>query len=307
MVLFSSTLDKFTLQCPYCGQFGFPSAGALTQHTQRSAPCKAAMLASVGVESGYTTAQEFPPCGNIMMSKIRRGAPQNDPNNDNIDPNNDNSDIDNDDNGDPNPAPQVEQRPVPQMLQPRQANGDFHLYETAREDQTDDEVDPDDLESLSSMEANNNNSMDDNNLMDDNNDDPMEANENPTDDEDEQARLEYLESVYHSVQNDLDEYREKAKLFHPFTMKQKTALNLMYVLRQRATSLDTYEAVMAWHLQSKGLLAEGESVTNSPHFISRECLFKFLRERYNMEHGYNKVSKIVLPYSKTKATMVLNA
>ena len=66
-------MEKFTLQCPYCGQFGFPSHSALTQHTQRSVPCKEAMLTSVGVRQepdiGYTTASEFLPVDNIRAGR----------------------------------------------------------------------------------------------------------------------------------------------------------------------------------------------------------------------------------------------
>ena len=301
VVLFDPTMDKFTLQCPYCGQYGFSSHSALTQHTTRSLPCRQAMLASVGVEPGYTTAQEIPNGGNITRFKSDQDSPQ-------IDLNNHNSDIDSDVE-DAQPAPQAQQRPVLQVQRPPQDNGDLLHYETAREDfseHNDDEIDPDEDPEFEAIDfsdmganGNNNDSMDANEAS-------ADANKNLTDEEKDAARLEYLSSVYHWVQNDLDVYREKAKMFHPYTEKQRTAIRLMFLLRKRAASLETYEEVFEWHLKATGLLHEGESVTNSPHFISRERLFKLLRERYNMQSGYNLVRKIVLPSSKTKATMVLN-
>ena len=289
-------MDKYTLQCPHCGQDSFPNAGALTQHQQRFAPCRNAMLESLGVDHGYTTASEFLPMGTINPGHLGSN------NNNNMDNDDEDLDDEEDESGLHQDPPAINAgmpvRPVLRIQEPEdqdedQDEADYGAYWTAHEDASDLADDEEDEDS------------DDEEEDDEANLDPDGAQNG---DEMTLARDEYLLSVYHSVQEDFNKYLDKSRGFRPFTAVEQRAINLMFVLRSKGrTSLDTYELVMEWHLQSLGLLSEHQNVTNSPHFISRKRLFKLLRARYNMDSGYNKVSKIILPSTKTLAKVVHNS
>ena len=85
--------------------------------------------------------------------------------------------------------------------------------------------------------------------------------------------------------------------------KEKVAVKLMRTLLKKKASLDTYQAVMEWHLIASGKLREGASLGNCQHYVSRKKLLKKLRKRYNMEQKYATAVKIVLPHTKTKVTV----
>lgn len=82
--------------------------------------------------------------------------------------------------------------------------------------------------------------------------------------------------------------------------KEQAAVRLMRTLLKKKASLDTYEAVMEWHLNTSGKLRQGASLGKSEHFVSRKKLMKKLRKRYNMAKKYAKPITIVLPHTKTK-------
>jgi len=83
-----------------------------------------------------------------------------------------------------------------------------------------------------------------------------------------------------------------------------TAITLLQTLRNTEASLDTYEAMMQWKLESQGLLHPGESLAKSPHFISREQVYRKLKECCNRQHGFGIKTEIVLPGSKSRATLI---
>ena len=259
-------------------------------------------METLGMDHGYTTASEFLPMGTINVGQFGQNRAQSGTSNNNLDSDDDLSDL-NEDPPDINEGPSTNNaglptRPVLRMQEPEdqdedQDELDHGAYWTAHEDASD---------------------LDDEEEDDDSDDDEanVEANLDPdgaqTGDAMSLARDEHLLEVYHSVQDDFNAYLERSRGFRPFTDVEQRAINLMFVLRGKGrTSLDTYELVMEWHLRDLGLLSEHAKVTNSPHFISRKCLFKLLRERYNMESGYNKVSKIILPSTKTLAKVVHNS
>jgi hypothetical protein len=77
----------------------------------------------------------------------------------------------------------------------------------------------------------------------------------------------------------------------------------MHLLLRKKASLDTYQEVMTWHLQERGLLADRESTGKSSHFVSRESLLQYLRKRYHMDGQYAKPCDVFLPHSKSKVVM----
>ncbi len=104
------------------------------------------------------------------------------------------------------------------------------------------------------------------------------------------------------------EYVENAqKNYVPFPKEWKDALDLMFALRQSRASLDTYDTIMEWHLRATGKLHPHQKKSETPAFISREILFKKLRERYNMPlKSYSLQRTITLPSSKASANLVVN-
>jgi len=96
------------------------------------------------------------------------------------------------------------------------------------------------------------------------------------------------------------------KYFVPLGKKQRKAIRLMAELRTTKASLDTYDAIMEWHLKETGELRRHESMGQTYKFLSRQKLFKDLRERYNTTNKYSLVKKLVLPSSKARVNVVYN-
>ena len=92
-----------------------------------------------------------------------------------------------------------------------------------------------------------------------------------------------------------------------FTTDVKNAITLMSSLRKTKASLDTYETVMDWHFRSTGSLLSTQQLSDCRRFISREKLFKQLRQWYNYKEGsYHNVDKITLPHSRSRVNIVWN-
>ena len=106
------------------------------------------------------------------------------------------------------------------------------------------------------------------------------------------------------IRDNFQAYRGRTNDFIEFNTPMRNAIELMALLRKTKASLDTYEAMMGWHLKSTGQIQQHQSHASCAEFISRPILFKNLRNRYNMAKKYNKVEQIVLPHSKAKATIV---
>jgi hypothetical protein len=81
---------------------------------------------------------------------------------------------------------------------------------------------------------------------------------------------------------------------------QSKAVKIMHKLIRKRAPLDTYEAVMRWHLLECGLLKKHESLGDCPQFITRQKLMKELRIRYHMQHQYAKPHTLVLPHCRSK-------
>lgn len=141
---------------------------------------------------------------------------------------------------------------------------------------------------------------DDNPMMFGDNSDSDEDNLEPTDEE-------LLDNIRMEALKDFREYCDRAKTMPPWTRKMRTAVELMRTLRLSKASLSTYDAVMEWHLKANGTLHGHASVRLCPEFVSRKKVFAYLRERYNMEKGYNNITKIVLPSCKNRADIVWNS
>ena len=126
-------MDKYTLQCPHCGQDIFPNAGALTQHQQLFAPCRNAMMESLGVDHGYTTASEYLPMGTINPGHFGSN------NNNNLESDDEDLDDDEDQSGLREDPPAVNAglplRPVVRMQEPEedQDEADYGAYWTAHD------------------------------------------------------------------------------------------------------------------------------------------------------------------------------
>lgn len=81
---------------------------------------------------------------------------------------------------------------------------------------------------------------------------------------------------------------------------EQSAVKIMHTLVKKRATLDTYEAVMEWHLRASGKLKPYERLGASKHYVSRHVLMNKLRKRYHMEHQYAKPHRLVLPHTKTK-------
>ena len=109
-----------------------------------------------------------------------------------------------------------------------------------------------------------------------------------------------------SMLDNFQAYLKKALDFAPFSGKQESAIKLLLHLRHTKASLDTYESLMRWHLETIGRLHPRDSLLKSTYFISREKLYRELRIRYNRDTGYGNVTEIILPSTKAKAKIVWN-
>ena len=88
--------------------------------------------------------------------------------------------------------------------------------------------------------------------------------------------------------------------FSSLSNNEKKAIKIMSTLIKKKASLDTYEAVMEWHLRETGQLQEGEKLGNCQGYISRQKLMQKLRKRYHMDNKYAQPESVILPHSKAK-------
>ena len=84
---------------------------------------------------------------------------------------------------------------------------------------------------------------------------------------------------------------------------QQSSIKLMHLLLRKKAPLDTYQEVMRWHLQEQGLLKGKEAIGTSSHFITRQALLKYLKDRYHMKHQYAESWKVRLPHSRSMVVM----
>lgn len=92
--------------------------------------------------------------------------------------------------------------------------------------------------------------------------------------------------------------------FAPLTPDQQAAVRLLDILRRKKAPLDSYDAVMAWHLREKGSILAGETAGKSGSFTGRKAIIKFLKRRYNMEDKFPYCTPLILPYSRASVNVV---
>ena len=124
-------------------------------------------------------------------------------------------------------------------------------------------------------------------------------NEDP-DEHDDRKRAKRRQEKF----EDFKRYVEYAKKhFIEFTDIERASVRLMHKLIKKKAPLDTYDVVMEWHLQERGVLGPDESVGGCDLFISRQKLMEKLRRRYHMSSQYASPCTISLPHSKSKVTV----
>ena len=110
-----------------------------------------------------------------------------------------------------------------------------------------------------------------------------------------------------TIMSNCDEFMMEAQKYLPLNKIQRTAIELLSVLRRTKASLDTHESVMEWHLRSTGTLRQHETLGGADDYVTRKKLFKFLKIRYNMPDAlWCNVSKITLPSSNASVNIVWN-
>ena len=82
-------------------------------------------------------------------------------------------------------------------------------------------------------------------------------------------------------------------------------IKIMHTLAKKKATMDTYDAVMEWHLRTTGKLKEYQALGDSKDYWSRKKLMQFLKKRNNMTEKYAKPRKTVLRGNKAKVTMQL--
>ena len=106
--------------------------------------------------------------------------------------------------------------------------------------------------------------------------------------------------------------------FMPLTNPEVNAIRLMDTLRKKKATLDTYDAIMRWHLETTGEVGEGQGLGAASTYISRDTLLAKLSDRYNVHpiaelertKGTTKKPKLfletpfVLPSSKASVDII---
>jgi hypothetical protein len=88
-----------------------------------------------------------------------------------------------------------------------------------------------------------------------------------------------------------------------FSDIERASVRLMHKLIKKKAPLDTYDDIMEWHLQERGLLGPDQPVGQSSLFVSRTKLMEKLRQRYHMSTQYAVPSTLWLPHSKSKVVV----
>ena len=110
-----------------------------------------------------------------------------------------------------------------------------------------------------------------------------------------------------SILSDFLQYeRHATRNYHSFCAKEKNAIELMSLLRRGKASLDTYDAMMKWHLRASNKLRDHEALANHPEYLGREVIINRLLDRYNLKNKVNIVKEITLPSSRARAKIITN-
>ena len=91
----------------------------------------------------------------------------------------------------------------------------------------------------------------------------------------------------------------------PLNKDELRAIRLVSTLRATAASLETYDRIMEWHFRETGELKDPHKLSDISGYVSRDVLFKKLRNRYKMtKYSEQITTKLKLPYAKSIATIV---
>ena len=85
--------------------------------------------------------------------------------------------------------------------------------------------------------------------------------------------------------------------------KEVCAIKLMHKLYKKRATLDTYDAVMEWHLRECGKLEAHVPLGKSKFFVSRKTLMKKLIKRYDLGKMYATPVERLLPHTKSKVNI----
>ena len=100
-----------------------------------------------------------------------------------------------------------------------------------------------------------------------------------------------------------DQFREycehAAQNFIPFSQDEIRSIRLLHVLKLKNAPLNSYEAIMRWHLIQAKKIRPHESLANYPHYIGRKTMVKKLIKRYNFENKLPYKKAVRLPVSGT--------
>ena len=100
--------------------------------------------------------------------------------------------------------------------------------------------------------------------------------------------------------------RHAFKHFGDLTKTEESCIRIMHKLYLKRATLDTYDAVMEWHLRESGKLKPYQSLGDSRDYVSRNKLMQKLRKRYNMNGRYAKPVSVLLPYTNTKVNVCVH-
>ncbi len=268
-----------TLKCRHCGRADFGSQRALTQHLQRNIWCKNKAQSELRGDSGYHTAREYISYAEVERHESRANAGKSD-----------------------EPAPnngQPRQNVVKAAQSSVHTTFDYEEYAFLTCQEYDDDrfgnyypIDADDTEQEGGFPH----------------DDDEDASHFGEDDNSTDENAEDSEMPDADIWAKFYFYADHAyKQSYRFSPLELDAIRLLATLRRTKASLNTYEAIMRWHLLASGKLKKHESLGKSRYYISRAKLFKLLKHRYNiLDIDYNLVREITLPSCRARAKIIKN-
>ena len=93
----------------------------------------------------------------------------------------------------------------------------------------------------------------------------------------------------------------------PMPKSHIDAINLMLQLRRTKAPLKSYKSLMTWHFRANNQITANQTVSDSPNYVSKKKLFKYLQKRYNYDQTkMGEIREITLPHTKAKAKLVVN-
>lgn len=107
------------------------------------------------------------------------------------------------------------------------------------------------------------------------------------------ANADTLEKFLEYVANDRKKNRH-------LTKEEVNCIKLIDTLRRKRATLDTYEAVLEWHLRASGKLEPQMTLGDYTNYISRKKMIKKLIARYPVPPELFKTKICYLPVSKAR-------